>query len=129
MGSPGRPGEGSSRRGGSEGAGAGRSERDNATYKRSRSCRRVADAFTLNLGVLLSVATAGVSLMLLLVSGLSYQRLRSLRLLFAGGAFLVLAIKGVLHAWRGVVRREVDLADVVLDAAILAFLYASVAKR
>ena len=89
----------------------------------------MADAFQLNLGVLLAIATAGVSLMLLFVSAISYQRLRSLRLLFAGGAFAVLAIKGALAATRGIVDRDVDLLGILLDAAVLGFLYASVAKR
>ena len=89
----------------------------------------MADAVQLNLGVLLAIATAGVSLMLLFVSALSYQRLRNLRLLFAGGAFAVLAIKGALAAWRGIADRTADLAEIVLDAAVLGFLYASVAKR
>lgn len=88
-----------------------------------------ADALSLNAGVLLAIATAGLSLMLLLVSLVSWARLRSLKLLFAGGAFLVLAVKGSLWAWRGIVERSIDLWSVVLDFAILLFLYASVAKR
>jgi hypothetical protein len=89
----------------------------------------VADAFALNLGVLLAVATLGVGLMLLLVSVASYLRLRSLKLLFAGGAFLVLAAEGALWTWRGVVERVTDLPNLTLNAAVLAFLYLSVAKR
>lgn len=100
------------------------------SFKR-RGCVRgpVADPFWLNVAALLSVATAGVSLMLLFVSVLSWTRLRSPRLLFAGGAFAVLVVKGALAAWRIVAEREADLAAVGLDALILAFLYASVAKR
>jgi hypothetical protein len=67
--------------------------------------------------------------MLLLVSVVSYLRLRSLKLLFAGGAFLVLAIEGALWTWRGVVERVTDLPNLALNAAVLAFLYLSVAKR
>lgn len=93
-------------------------------------CRGVAaDALTLNLGVLLAILMAGSSLMLLLVSLVSWSRLRSLKLLLAGGAFLVLTAKGVLWTWRGVVDRTTDLASLLLDFAILGFLYASVAKR
>lgn len=88
-----------------------------------------ADALALNVGVLLAVVTAGLSVMLLLVSLVSWSRLRSLKLLFAGGAFLVLAAKGALWTWRGVVDRTTDLPSVLLDFAILGFLYASVAKR
>jgi uncharacterized membrane protein YqjE len=89
----------------------------------------VATAAELNVGVLLAILTLGASLMLLLVSVLSYARLRQAKLLLAGGAFLVLAIQGALWTWRGVVQRETDLASVLLDAAVLGFLYASVAKR
>lgn len=67
--------------------------------------------------------------MLLFVSALSYARLRNRKLLLAGGAFLVLAVKGGLAVYRGVALREVDLPEVVLDAAVLGFLYASVAVR
>ena len=87
------------------------------------------DALTLNVGVLLAIVTAGTALMLLLVSLVSWSRLRSAKLLFAGGAFLVLAVKGALWAWRGIVDRETDLTVLLLDFAILGFLYASVAKR
>lgn len=88
-----------------------------------------ADALTLNVGVLLAILTAGIALMLVLVSLVSWSRLRSAKLLFAGGAFLVLALKGALWTWRGVVDRETDLPVLALDFAILGFLYASVAKR
>lgn len=89
----------------------------------------MADALQLNVGVLLAIATLGISLMLLLVSVLSWRRLGSLKLLFAGGAFLVLAVQGALWTYRGIVQRETDLPSVLLDSAVLAFLYASVAKR
>lgn len=89
----------------------------------------MADALALNAGVLLAIVTLGVSLMLLFVSALSYARLRTAKLLFAGGAFLVLAAKGALWTYRGIVHRETDLASLALDFAVLAFLYASVAKR
>lgn len=89
----------------------------------------MADPITLNAGVVLAILVAGVGLMLTLVSAVSYARLRSPKLLFAGGAFLLLAAKGALVAWRGVADREIDLAPVALDAAVLGFLYASVAAR
>lgn len=89
----------------------------------------MADALALNLGIGLAILVAGVSLMLLLVSALSYARMRSAKLLFAGGAFLVLALKGAFAAWRGFADRDLDLAPIVLDAAVLGFLYASVAAR
>lgn len=89
----------------------------------------MADALQLNAGVVLAILTLGASLMLLLVSVVSYLRLRQWKLLLAGGAFLVIAVQGALWTWRGVVAREMDLPSVVLDAAVLAFLYASVAKR
>ena len=89
----------------------------------------MATALELNATVVLAIATLGISLMLLLVSLVSYARLRSAKLLLAGGAFLVLAIQGALWTWRGIALREIDVASVVLDAAVLGFLYASVAAR
>lgn len=86
-------------------------------------------ALALNVGVVLAILTLGASLMLLAVSALSYARLRQTKLLLAGGAFLVLAIQGALWTWRGIALREIDVASVVLDAAVLGFLYASVAAR
>ena len=86
-------------------------------------------AVELNLGVVLAIATLGAALMLLLVSALSYARLRQAKLLLAGGAFLVIAIQGALWTWRGIAHRQTDLSSVVLDAAVLGFLYASVAAR
>lgn len=89
----------------------------------------MADPAQLNAAVLLAILVCGVSLMLLLVSVVSWSRLRSAKLLFAGGAFLVLALKGAFAAWQGIALRDLDLAPVALDAAVLGFLYASVAKR
>lgn len=95
----------------------------------ARPGRGVATALELNATVVLAIATLGVSLMLLLVSLLSYARLRNAKLLLAGGAFLVLAAKGALWTWRSVVGKEADVWGAVLDFAVLGFLYVSVAKR
>lgn len=89
----------------------------------------MATALELNVTVVLAIATLGISLMLLVVSLLSYARLRSAKLLLAGGAFLVLAAKGGLWTWRSVVDKEADVWGVALDFLVLAFLYVSVAKR
>ena len=89
----------------------------------------MASALELNTGVVLAILTLGASVMLLLVSVLSYSRLRQVKLLLAGGAFLVLAIQGALWTYRGIALRETDLPTIALDAAVLGFLYASVAKR
>lgn len=89
----------------------------------------VVGAFELNVTALLAIATLGVSLMLLLVSVVSYARLRSVKLLFAGGAFLVLAIEGAVATWRSVVDHQADALGAILDFLVLGFLYASVAKR
>lgn len=89
----------------------------------------MADALSLNATALLAIVTLGVALMLLAVSVVSYVRLRSWKLLFAGGAFLVLALKGALWAWRSISLKEADVPGVALDFAVLVFLYASVAKR
>ena len=87
------------------------------------------DAVLLNVGVALAVAVVGFGLLLAAVSLASWSRLRKGKLLVVGGAFLVLALQGalaLLEAWRS---RTVDLASVGLDAAVLAFLYASVSMR
>ena len=89
----------------------------------------VATAFELNATVVLAIATLGISLMLVLVSLVSYARLRSAKLLLAGGAFAVLAAKGALWTWRSVVDRQADVWGAALDFAVLGFLYVSVAKR
>lgn len=89
----------------------------------------MATALELNATVVLAIATLGVSLMLLVVSLASYARLRSAKLLLAGGAFLVLAAKGALWTWRSVVDRQADVWGAALDFAVLGFLYVSVAKR
>ena len=89
----------------------------------------MASALVLNTGVVLAILTLGAAIMLLLVSVLSFSRLRQWKLLLAGGAFLVIAIQGALWTWRGIVVRETDLTTIALDAAVLGFLYASVAKR
>ncbi|MFA5862584.1 MAG: hypothetical protein WDA16_12910 [Candidatus Thermoplasmatota archaeon] len=87
------------------------------------------DALQLNATALLAIATLGISLMLLLVSIVSYARLRSTKLLLTGGAFLFLALKGGLWAWRSTIQREADVTAALLDFLVLGFLYASVAKR
>lgn len=86
-------------------------------------------ALVLNAGLALAVVTLAFSLMLLVVSAVSYSRLRSAKLLIVGGAFAVLAVKGGLATYGAVVDRSVDLVGVILDFGILAFLYASVAVR
>ena len=88
-----------------------------------------ADAFALNATALLAIVTLGIALMLLIVSVVSYARVRNWKLLFAGGAFLVLAIKGALWAWRSIYDKQADVPGATLDLAVLLFLYASVAKR
>ncbi|MHB8606435.1 MAG: hypothetical protein ACYDCK_14405 [Thermoplasmatota archaeon] len=87
------------------------------------------DAFALNASAALAIATLGFSIMLALVSVVSYSRLRKAKLLVAGGAFLVLAAKGALETWRAIGAHEADVAGNALDFAVLAFLYASVALR
>lgn len=89
----------------------------------------MASALELNATVVLAIATLGVAVMLLFVSALSYARLRSAKLLIVGGAFLILAAKGALWTYRSVVEKEADVWGVLLDFAVLGFLYAGVAKR
>jgi hypothetical protein len=89
----------------------------------------VVDALQLNVTAALAVVTLGAALMLLLVSVVSFARLRSTKLLFAGGAFLVLALQGALLAWRSIVAKEADVSNALLTFLVLGFLYAAVAKR
>lgn len=86
-------------------------------------------ALVLNVGVVLAVSTLAFSLMLLLVSVVSWRRVGSVKLLIAGGAFAILAAKGAVGSWRAIVDRETDLVTVGLDFAVLGFLYLSVAVR
>ncbi len=86
-------------------------------------------AVGLNVGIAMAILMTGIAAMLLFVSLVSYARLRAGKLLVVGGAFLILAIKGGLAIYRGVVERDADLAGLVLDAGVLAFLYVSVAMR
>lgn len=87
------------------------------------------DPVALNVGVALAVALVGFGLLLAAVSLVSWTRLRKAKLLVVGGAFLVLALKGGLALAQAWGDRTVDLASVGLDAAVLAFLYASVSMR
>lgn len=87
------------------------------------------DAFALNVGVALAVALVGFGLLLAAVSAMSWRRLRKAKLAIVGGAFLLLAVKGVLALLQAWDERSVDLVGLGLDAGVLAFLYASVSMR
>ena len=89
----------------------------------------MASVALLNVGVALSVAVLGIGLLLASVSAVSWMRLRKGKFLVAGGAFLILALKGGLATWRALSERSVDVPSIGLDFAVLAFLYASVAMR
>lgn len=73
--------------------------------------------------------TLAFSLALLVVSLVSWARLRSAKLLIAGGAFAVLAVKGGLSTYRTIALKEADLPSLALDFGVLGFLYLSVAVR
>lgn len=89
----------------------------------------MASALLLNLSVFLAISTLGVALLLAGVSVLSYRRLRNVNLLVVGAAFVVLAVKGAVHAVRSVVEREVVVVEAGLDFLVLILLYVSVARR
>ena len=87
------------------------------------------DALTLNIAIALAVFTAGVALLLALVSALSYARLQSIKLLFPGMAFSVLAVAAGRHAFLGYRDRDVDIVTIGLDFLLLSFLYLAIVKR
>lgn len=68
----------------------------------------------------------GLSFLLLLVSAVSYSRIRDLKMLFLTSAFLMFMIKGILLI--------ADIASqsfllIVFDLVIIVSLYLTVAKR
>lgn len=84
----------------------------------------------MNLSAFLAVATLGFGSLLFAVSLLSYARLRNTRFLITAVAFGLLAAKGGLWTYRTTVLKTPDLlGDVLLDFAVLAFLYAAIAMR
>lgn len=87
------------------------------------------DAVALNVGVALAVALVGFGALLSVVSAVSWLRLRRVKLLVVGGAFVVLAVKGGLALGEAWSARSVDLVGLGLDGAVMAFLYASVSMR
>jgi len=73
-----------------------------------------------------SIVMAGLSFLLLLVSAVSYSRIRDLKMLFLTSAFLMFMIKGILLI--------ADIASqsfllIVFDLVIIVSLYLTVAKR
>lgn len=81
------------------------------------------------MSIALAICTLAFSLALLAVSLLSWARLRHAKLLIAGGAFAVLALKGALSTYRTIFLKEADLVPLALDFGVLGFLYLSVAVR
>lgn len=89
----------------------------------------MATALEANAAAFLAVAVLGVSVLMALLSGLSWRRLRHPRLLFVGAAFAVLALKGAVGSYAALQARPPDLTMGGLDFAVVLLLYASVAKR
>ena len=81
--------------------------------------------------VFLTVCMLGFSVVMTLVSGLSYLRIGNKKLLMVGGGFLVMALKGVMLGIG--ILEIVDFTQstplMVLDMGVLAFLYLAVATR
>jgi hypothetical protein len=75
----------------------------------------------------------GLSLILLLVSLISYRRTGSLRLLLVGCAFLVFMVKGVLLLAFLLLQSLSESAEllviVAMDLIIILFLYLAIAKK
>jgi hypothetical protein len=75
----------------------------------------------------------GLSLILLLVSLISYKRTGSSRLLLVGSAFLVFMVKGILLLafllMQSMSESSELLVLVVMDLIIILFLYFAIAKK
>ncbi|HHH78366.1 MAG TPA: hypothetical protein ENL18_04040 [Thermoplasmatales archaeon] len=73
-----------------------------------------------------SIVMAGLSSLLLLVSAVSYLRIRDSKMIFLMVAFLAFTVKGILLA-ADIFSQS--LALIVLDFAIIVSLYLTVVKR
>lgn len=87
------------------------------------------DEVTANVSVFLAVLTLALAGLLCVVSAISYRRLASPRLLYVTAAFLVLVVKGGYALYQVAVLQVADVPGSVLDLAVIALLYLSVAKR
>ncbi len=87
-----------------------------------------------NLELFFTVALMGFSLILFVISAITYRRVRSTRLMLVSAAFGIFFIKGLLLTI-GLFTRTIgdefytSIWVTILDFGILAFLYLSVAKR
>ncbi|KAA0003074.1 MAG: hypothetical protein FE044_02025 [Thermoplasmata archaeon] len=70
-----------------------------------------------------AVVISGLSLLLFIISMLSYSRLREIKLLFISLSFLVFFIKAILFIF--INNRNL----IVMDLLIIAFLYIAAAKK
>ena len=70
-----------------------------------------------------AVVISGLSLLLFIISMLSYNRLREIKLLFISLSFLVFFIKAILFIF--INNRNL----IVMDLLIIAFLYIAAAKK
>lgn len=80
----------------------------------------------INIELLLSVLIGGLSALLCFVSFLSWYRIRSVKVLLAGCAFLVFTVKSILMML-GIITQ--DEKAIALDFVILVLLYISIVKR
>ncbi|MCK5548499.1 MAG: hypothetical protein KAI64_05765 [Thermoplasmata archaeon] len=86
------------------------------------------------LAAFLTGCLIGFSLILLIVSVVSYRRMKSARLLLVSAAFLIFFLKGLfLFAALVVLQSVAESAELavmlVLDMIVLLFLYFAIAKR
>ncbi len=87
-----------------------------------------------NLELFFTVALMGFSLILFVISAITYRRVKSTRLLLVSAAFGIFFVKGLL-LMAGLFSDTVgevfaaSIWIIILDFGIMAFLYLSVAKR
>lgn len=87
-----------------------------------------------NLELFFTMALMGFSLILFVISAITYKRVKSIRLLLVSAAFGIFFVKGLLlmvglfsDAVSDVFAASIWI--IILDFGIMAFLYLSVAKR
>ena len=74
----------------------------------------------------LSILIAGLSTILFIVSMISTARLRNIKFLLVGSAFLVFAIKGLLLFFEFLVQENIAM---ILDIVIIVLLYFAIVKK
>jgi len=71
-----------------------------------------------------SVVTAGISLLLFIISAVSYTRLKEIKLLFISIAFFIFFLKGIIA-----LLLEIATSLILFDFLIILLLYLSIVKK